>query len=64
MLKLAAWYEIGKGKGNDYPVKKDLSASHMWHTKAAELGNPEACYVVASSYYHGTHNLTKGKYFT
>ncbi|KAJ3118540.1 hypothetical protein HK098_005908 [Nowakowskiella sp. JEL0407] len=58
-LKLAAWYEIGRGEVASIPVDKDPSLSLSWHNKAAELGNAEACYIVGTWYAQGTHGVDK-----
>ncbi|KAJ3396735.1 hypothetical protein HDU92_002101 [Lobulomyces angularis] len=61
-------------KQYNFPLKKDQAASHQWHkevydkyeliysffdVKAALLGNAEACYVVATTYLHGTHGVSQ-----
>ena len=49
MLKLAAWYELGKEEMASIPVDKDPTESLKWHMKAATVGgNAEACYIVMS----------------
>ncbi|KAI8801862.1 hypothetical protein BJ742DRAFT_778887 [Cladochytrium replicatum] len=57
-LKLAAWYEIGRGEAASIPVDRDPSQALKWHKRAGEMGNAEASYIVGTCYLHGTHGLS------
>ncbi|KAJ3024474.1 UNVERIFIED_CONTAM: hypothetical protein HDU68_008125 [Siphonaria sp. JEL0065] len=59
MLKLAAWYEIGKEEMAGIPVSKSESAALSWHKRAGNAGNPEACYILMTTYASGSHNNPK-----
>ncbi|KAJ3116622.1 hypothetical protein HDU96_009177 [Phlyctochytrium bullatum] len=59
MLKLAAWYELGREEMDVIPVRRDPIVSLAWHRKAAEAGNPEACYIVMTAYASGSHGCPK-----
>ncbi|KAJ3090453.1 hypothetical protein HK102_003705 [Quaeritorhiza haematococci] len=58
-LKLAAWYELGSEENADYPVQKDPIKAHYWHTRAAEAGSSEACYIVGTAFVRGDHGVPK-----
>lgn len=59
MLRLAAWYELGEEENSNFPVARDPLSAHEWHSKAAEHGNAEACFIVSTAYTHATHGCTK-----
>ena len=60
LLKLAAWYEIGKEEAPQMiPVARNPQVSLYYHVKAAELGSNEACYIVMSACIHGTNGSEK-----
>ncbi|KAI9202864.1 uncharacterized protein BJ171DRAFT_512400 [Polychytrium aggregatum] len=58
-LKLAAWYEIGQEESPSIPFRQDRERSLLWHTRAAQLGNSEACYIVGTVHVQGTHGASK-----
>ncbi|KAI8853427.1 hypothetical protein BC829DRAFT_9033 [Chytridium lagenaria] len=59
MLKLAAWYELGREEMDIIPVPRDPLVSLDWHRKAAIAGNAEACYIVMTAFASGSHGCTK-----
>ncbi|KAI9327983.1 hypothetical protein BDR26DRAFT_65799 [Obelidium mucronatum] len=59
MLKLAAWYEIGKEEMPGLPVSKSESSALLWHKRAGNAGNPEACYILMTTYASGSHSNPK-----
>ncbi|KAJ3072080.1 hypothetical protein HDU98_004351 [Podochytrium sp. JEL0797] len=59
MLKLAAWFEIGKEEMAGIPVSKDEKLALFWHKRAGNSGNPEACYILMTTYASGSHNNPK-----
>ncbi|KAJ3036184.1 hypothetical protein HDU99_010517 [Rhizoclosmatium hyalinum] len=54
MLKLAAWYEIGREEMPGIPVSKSEKDA-----RAGNAGNPEACYILMTTYASGSHNTPK-----
>jgi hypothetical protein len=64
LLKLGAWYELGKQEIESktsalIPVEQNQQVSLFYHTKAAELGSAEACYLLMSVFVHGSHGQQK-----
>ncbi|KAJ3215967.1 hypothetical protein HDU67_010123 [Dinochytrium kinnereticum] len=59
MLKLAAWYELGKEEMDVIPVSRNPAVSLDWHRRAALAGNPEACYIVMTAFASGSHGCKK-----
>jgi TPR repeat protein len=57
MLKLAAWYELGREELPSIPVAKNPLTALDYHRKAADLGSSEACYIVMSAYASGSHGV-------
>ncbi|KAG5460939.1 MAG: hypothetical protein BJ554DRAFT_6955, partial [Olpidium bornovanus] len=53
MLRAAAFYELGgddeDGRKMRVPVERDARKAFLWHKRAADTGDPEACYVVATA---------------
>ncbi|KAJ1535557.1 hypothetical protein HK096_002341 [Nowakowskiella sp. JEL0078] len=58
-LKLAAWFELGRGEVASIPVDRDMEQALLWHKRAADLENAEACYIVGTCYVQGTHGVAK-----
>ncbi|KAJ3101916.1 hypothetical protein HDU97_000957 [Phlyctochytrium planicorne] len=59
MLKLAAWYELGREEMDVIPVPRNPTISLDWHKRAAEARNPEACYIVMTAFASGSHGCSK-----
>ena len=60
LLKLAAWYELGKEEAPGViPVARNPTVSLIYHVKAAELGSSEAAFVVMSSFVYGSNGNMK-----
>ncbi|KAJ3140112.1 hypothetical protein HK100_010370 [Physocladia obscura] len=59
MLKLAAWFEIGKEEMSSLPVYKNEKESVNWHSRAGNAGNAEACYILMTTCASGTHGIPK-----
>ncbi|KAJ3235883.1 hypothetical protein HDU78_004933 [Chytriomyces hyalinus] len=59
MLKLAAWYEIGREEMKDIPVSKSEDLALQWHKRAGSAGNSEACYIIMTAHASGSHKAEK-----
>ncbi|KAI8615635.1 hypothetical protein BC830DRAFT_1121758 [Chytriomyces sp. MP71] len=59
MLKLAAWYEIGREEMPEIPVAKNEDLALLWHKRAGHAGNAEACYILMTTHASGSHKAEK-----
>ncbi|KAJ3347314.1 hypothetical protein HDU83_002170 [Entophlyctis luteolus] len=59
MLKLAAWYEIGREEMPGLPVAKNEKDALLWHRRAGLAGNAEACYILMTAHASGSHHAEK-----